>query len=211
MEDSTALTSKVIQNFKSSYGACPNLCYLLWLDAESTLEVLRCAFIAESLVKSNNSMKKCAEFNVEDNADAPKNEDDKNILLQRIVNLLIIILNVESNEIRSFQVDENGIIESWPLKKDVDHIIEFIASFIASKRVTVSGNVLKYILEYLTSDLPLSVDPSPRNEASQREKQVLSLLKVVPQMDWDSSSVLDQCLKAQFFQVLTLLGISFDF
>ncbi|CAA6655878.1 unnamed protein product [Spirodela intermedia] len=195
LEDSTALTSKVIQNFKSSYGACPYLCYLLWLDTESALEVLRCAFIEESLVKSNNSMEKCTEFNVEDNADAPKNAEDKNTLLQNIVNLLIIILNVGSNETRSFQVDENGIIESWPLKKDVDHVIEFIAHFIASKRVTVSGNVLKYILEYLTSDLP----------SSQREKQVLSLLKVVPQMDWDSSSVLDQCLKAQFFQACGLI------
>ena len=189
LEESTGSTSKV-QNFKACYETCPNLCYFLWLDTESSLEVLRCSFA-----------EKHSNLNIEDQLDISKDANDINLLLQKIVDFLVLILKLNSDEMKTFQVDKNEITESWPVKRDVDHIIEFIACFTAAKRVTISGSVLRYILEYLTLDVNLKAEHSSRTQASEIEKNVISLLKIKSHVDWDTSILLDQCLKAQFFQV----------
>ncbi|XP_078448390.1 transducin family protein / WD-40 repeat family protein isoform X2 [Wolffia australiana] len=204
LEDSTALTSNVVLNFKSFYGTCPNLCHLLWLDTESTLEVIRYAFPGPS-INLDSSASQCSELNSEEDINTSTLVGDNAFLLQNILNFLILILDVESVEKRSFKVDENGVVESWPLEKDLIHVIEFIVWSTASKQVTVGGNVLKYILEFLTADVTLSTWQTDTSERFELEKKVLSLLNNTAGTDWDNSVVLDQCLKAQFFQACGLI------
>jgi AMMECR1 domain-containing protein len=70
------------------------------------------------------------------------------------------------------------------------------------ERADVSKSVLSQILEYLTSQNTFSPSVATHHIISKRrEKQVLALLEVVPETDWNDSHVLDLCEKAQFYQV----------
>ncbi|KAL4620189.1 hypothetical protein ACB092_06G135400 [Castanea dentata] len=103
---------------------------------------------------------------------------------------------------RSDSEDVSGLVEQWPSKKDIGHMFEFIACYVACERANVSKSVLSQILEYLTSqnNFPTSVS-SHHITSTRREKQVLALLEVVPEIDWNASYVLGLCEKAQFYQV----------
>ncbi|KAJ0479069.1 putative transcription factor WD40-like family [Helianthus annuus] len=163
LEDSDApsLTSlSAIKSYK-------NLYHLLELDTEATLDVLRCAFINESVVEKDSTS---------------QNQD----LTQKTVDVLVLVL--ETN--KSIQPDTN-----WPSKDDIGHMLEFISHFVSCGEAKVSNEYLGQIFEYLILDASI-----PAN-AKIREKEVLALLKVVPQTDWDDRHLLDMCEKAHFYQV----------
>lgn len=203
LEDSKTLTSQVLKSFKSTCGSCPNLCYFLWLDTEATLEVLKCAFIGDH-IKSNNSLHSLAGNNVE-----TENENDLEIinnlhvLVQKTTDTLISVLDLDSDVIRSFVVDGN--LEVWPPKPDLVHLLEFIAFLVSSRGATISGRVLKHILEYLTSQELETCSPDQKTDTYNREKQVLTLLKVVPRTDWSVSYMLHHCAEAQFYKACGLI------
>ncbi|KAF3945609.1 hypothetical protein CMV_028031, partial [Castanea mollissima] len=98
--------------------------------------------------------------------------------------------------------DVSGLIKEWPSKKDIGHMFEFIPYYVACKRANVSRSVMSQILEYLTSqnNFPTSVS-SHHITSTRREKQVLALLEVMPEIDWNASSILGLSEKAQFYQV----------
>ncbi|XP_077245678.1 transducin family protein / WD-40 repeat family protein [Tasmannia lanceolata] len=201
LEDSTALNSQVVINSKSSTRACPNICYLLWLDTEATLEVLRCAFLEEETPKSDHSLHVIVDASSYENKENDsKNFENQNLMVQNIIDTLVHILDMEISEVVK---DGTGSPAVWPSKKDIGHLLEFIACFVACKSATISRSVLNHILECLISDSDLS--PSQKIETAQREKQVLALLKVVPETDWDTSDMLNLCEKAQFYQVCGLI------
>nr|POE52599.1 isoform 3 of vacuolar protein sorting-associated protein 8 like [Quercus suber] len=200
LEHSDAPNSKAVSSL-SSGGAYLNLYHLLQLDTEATLDVLRCAFVEDEIPKPKLSLHDSADKNME-----PKIENDngcQNILVQDTVNSLICILNRDISQTeRSDSEDVSGLVEEWPSKKDIGHMFEFIAYYVACERANVSRSVLSQILEYLTSqnNFPTSVS-SHHITSTGREKQVLALLEVVPEIDWNASSVLGLCEKAQFYQV----------
>ncbi|XP_058105006.1 uncharacterized protein LOC131248648 isoform X2 [Magnolia sinica] len=205
LENSNAQGSQAVTRFKSSAGACPNICYLLWLDTEATLDVLRCAFLDVEPLKSGHPADDSVDANIKENNEPDlSNAENQNLMVQNTVNTLIHILEMEIPEVDKFTgMDDNGSQEAWPSKKDIGHLLEFIACFVACKGATISKTVLNHILVYLTSEIDLSSTvSSPKTETAQRkEKQVLALLKVVPETDWDSSYLLDLCEKVQFYQV----------
>nr|XP_023896614.1 vacuolar protein sorting-associated protein 8 homolog isoform X1 [Quercus suber]XP_023896615.1 vacuolar protein sorting-associated protein 8 homolog isoform X2 [Quercus suber] len=200
LEHSDAPNSKAVSSL-SSGGAYLNLYHLLQLDTEATLDVLRCAFVEDEIPKPKLSSHDSADENTE-----PKIKNDngcQNILVQDTVNSLIFILNRDISQTEmSDSEDVSGLVEEWPSKKDIGHMFEFIAYYVACERANVSRSVLSQILEYLTSqnNFPTSVS-SHHITSTRREKQVLALLEVVPETDWNASYVLGLCEKAQFYQV----------
>lgn len=204
LEDSKSLTSPVFKSFKASCGIYPNLCYLLWLDTEATLEVIRCAFLEEGCTQIVDSV----HYKVESNAEDGKDEDFhllkvQNAMVQSIANTLIDILDLKSEVIKSFVIE--GSAEVWPSKEDLGQILQFIAFLVSYKQATISGEVLKHILRHLTSQDKTSGNPNMKYEVSRPEKQVLTLLKVAPQVDWNSDDVMHQCVDAHFYQVICML------
>ncbi|KAL2893408.1 Vacuolar protein sorting-associated protein 8-like protein [Bienertia sinuspersici] len=128
---------------------------------------------------------------------------NQNLLIRKLLMLWVIVLDIGiSQSVRSAGSDDTGVV-LWPSKKDIGQLIEFIASYVASKRATVSKSVLSQMLEHLTSENYLEVNEWEQNCESKkkREKKVLALLDVVPQTEWNTSYVLHLCEKAQFHQV----------
>ena len=189
------LTSEVFKGFSSSSGKCPNICYLLWMDTEATLEVVKCAFAQE------NFQPTCTP-----DASVSKDEDDtniertdsQNVLLQSVVDTIIHIVGLENEAIHSVVVGtaESEESELWPSVNDFGHIIEFVSFFVSHKMANASQRVLKHILKYLTSSTT-----SYDDKKMPPQKEVLQLFNVVPQTDWNSDYVLNLCLDAHFHQV----------
>lgn len=157
LEDSNTLNSQAVTRFRSSSGAFPNLCYLLWLDTEASLEVLKCAFLEEEKLNSNDSVNGQLDASMEENDKHDiVNPESENLMVQNTVNTLVHILDMDTSEVAgSSGMDDNESLEMWPSRKDTGHILEFIAFFVAKGNATVANSILNRILEYLT-DIGLS-------------------------------------------------------
>lgn len=183
-----------------------NLYLLLKIDTEATLDVLRCAFLEDEISNACSSSLDSANKLI---AEAKKENDNvtetQNALVQNTVDALIQIidLNIVPSDTTSSSGDD-GLIKEWP-SKDIGYLFEFIAYYVALQRAKISKGVLCQILEYLTSDSHFSTNVSVHGSTPKnREKQVLALLEVLPQSDWDASFVLDLCERAKYHQVGTL-------
>lgn len=207
LEESNVLNLQVEKSFRLSSGSCSNLCHLLWLDTEATLEVLRYAFTDVISQKKLHPLNGCA--NIESDESDPKELVDLQMVLQDTVNALIKILDVEISEaISSSGTVPDELLEVWPSNKDIGNIYEFISFFISCKAVAVPNGMLKQILEYLTSELDSSFCIGSESEiARKQEKEVLALLEVTPQDAWDSNHLLERCKRTQFHQVLYMICI----
>ena len=186
----------------NSTGGYLNIHYLLELDTEATLDVLRIAFgdygnfkpeisLPDSSAEANNSAK-------EDSS-----TENQDMMVQKTVDALVLILDINiSQSTRSAGNDDTGL-QVWPSKKDIGHLIEFIASYVASRKANVSKSVLSQILEYLISDQCfLPNDSEEKSESKKRrEKKLLALLDAVPHTEWNPSYVLHLCEEVQFYQV----------
>ncbi|KAF9600812.1 hypothetical protein IFM89_012551 [Coptis chinensis] len=197
LEDSDEMKSEVAASLKSRTGVCPNLFYLLHLDTESTLEVLKFAFLEEDSVSGH----RLTDANLEDDNESGNNIEDFNLMVQNTVNTLITLLDTGlSGDDGTSDTSELEFKEIWSSKKDIGHLLEFIAYFVAHEKATITKKMLNLILKYLTSENSLfssqKIDSSKR-----REKQMLTLLRVVPETDWNSSYVLHLCEKVHFYQV----------
>ncbi|KAL8138324.1 hypothetical protein V2J09_004325, partial [Rumex salicifolius] len=202
LQDSGVLKSRPIASIVST-GSYINLYYLLELDTEATLEVLKHPFVeyqklGDSTEGSSDSIIVPHEVS---------KVTDYSHLLQKTVDSLVHILHIDiSRAVRSAGNDDTGP-GIWPSRKDIGHVIEFIATFVACKRAIVSKSVLSQILEYLISENNVSPkEPVVRNKsAKKRENQVLALLDAVPETDWNDSYVLHLCENAEFYQVCGLI------
>ncbi|GMH22393.1 hypothetical protein Nepgr_024236 [Nepenthes gracilis] len=206
LEDSGVSKSRTVTSSIST-GAFLNLYYLLELDVEATLDVLRFAFVEHETLKIEESLDDSSESIVRTAKENGPIKESQNLLLQKTIDALVLILDIDiSHTVRSAGSDESVSV-GWPSKKDIGFLIEFIACYVASERATVSKSVLSQILEYLTSEN--SILPSGSNEKNEstkkRQKQVLALLDVVPETHWNASYVLHLCEKAQFYQVCGLI------
>ncbi|KAL3517335.1 hypothetical protein ACH5RR_024237 [Cinchona calisaya] len=202
LEDSSTPNSWAVTNLTSN-RQFPNLCHLLALDTEATLDVLRCAFVEEERPEFNYLCQESTNLNMEPTEVKDLGDESQN-LVQKLVDVLSLIF--EASYIRrggSASSDDGSSFETWPSKKDAGHILDFITYYVACERAKVSRNILSQILEYLTSEISLSPGVSRQNIETQkrREKQLLSLLEVVPNKDWDAPYLLHLCERCQFHQV----------
>ncbi|XAR49264.1 hypothetical protein NMG60_11032393 [Bertholletia excelsa] len=185
-----------------------NLYYLLDLDTEATLDVLRCAFVEDEIHKSDDHLHDSADGNVDTGKQNNLMVVSQNYLVQKTVEALIYVVDKEGFQTnKSTSSSDVVLTEVWPSKKDTGHMFEFIAYYVSCKKANVSKGVLAQILEYFTSEIniPTSVLGPNNGTSGKREKQVLALLEVVPETDWDLSHVLLLCEGAQFYQVCGLI------
>lgn len=204
LEDSNTLSSQAVASL-SSARAVPNLYHLLELDSKATLDILRCAFVEDQITKPDASLHDSTDANIEAGKEINFMDEVQNLLIQNTVNALIHILDISQKEGSSGSSDV-GSLDIWPSRKDMGNIFEFVAHYVACKRASVSKTVLSQILEYLTSEnnLPQHSSNESLSVLKRREKQVLALLEVVPEQDWDVSYVLHLCEKAKFHQVFVI-------
>jgi len=195
LEESKSLTSEVFKGFSASCGKCPNICYLLWMDTEATLEVLKCAFAQDSIEPRDE---------LSGTVNAPSSEDEdgiiagnpgsQNNMVQNVLDAIIDIVGLENEMIQSV-VMGTADSEFWPSEKEFGYLIEFVSFFVSHKRAIASKRVVMHILTYLTS----SYDDT--RARTQKEKEVLQLFNAVPRNDWNSDFVLNLCSDAHFHQV----------
>ncbi|KAK4743512.1 hypothetical protein SAY87_001513 [Trapa incisa] len=191
LEDSEAPTSL-------GYTPYLNMYHLLELDTEATLEVLRCAFVEDETQTVVGSPFDSANPTMETESDSVMGSFE---LIQKMVNALVSVLSKDTSQIYEHGVIDNKEPDQWPTTNDMGCILEFIAYFISQKRAKVPKIVVTQILEHLTSKNLVSTE-IPENKLEmmkRRERQVLSLLEMLPESDWDAAHVLNICEKAQFF------------
>ncbi|GKU87858.1 hypothetical protein SLEP1_g2191 [Rubroshorea leprosula] len=206
LQVSDGQNSKPVSN-SSFGGAFLNLYHLLELDTEATLDVLRCAFIEDKTPKPDSSFLESADANVEAKRENDLRTESQDMLIQSTVDALVCVLNknVTSTD-GAASIDKTESIKAWPSYKDMGYMFEFIAFYVACERANVSRNVLHQILEYLTSENTGPESSASTNASSKRrEKQLLALLEVVPETDWNPSHVLQLCENACFYQVCGLI------
>ncbi|KAK6114972.1 hypothetical protein DH2020_007241 [Rehmannia glutinosa] len=173
-----------------------NVLHLLELDTEATLEVLRCGFTEVEHSKPTLSSQESTNLNM-DSAESQN-------LVQKVVEILSDILDASYFQVGSpICSDDVDMVEVWPSMKDVDHMYEFIAYCVTFEEANASRDILSQIFKYLTSEVN-KLDTASENTIEilkRREKQLLSLLQVVPETRWDASYVLHLSEKAEFHQV----------
>lgn len=185
-------------------GAYLNLYYLLELDTEATLDVLKCAFIEDKSPKPDSSFSESGNANVEARKENDLMAESDTILVQKTVDALVHVLDKNVSRTDGLPSnDDTESIDAWPSKKDMGYLFEFIAYYVACGRAKISKIVLNQILEYLTleNNIPQSVSTISTETSKRREMQLLALLEVVPESDWDQSYVLQLCENAHFCQV----------
>ncbi|KAK1559936.1 hypothetical protein Q3G72_020158 [Acer saccharum] len=203
LEESDAPNSQVASSLLSGRSYL-NLYHLLGLDTDATLDVLRCAFVEDATSKSELTLLDSADPNLEAIKENILMAECENMLVQNTINALVHILDEDRSETDGpVNNNDSGSVEVWPSKKDIGHLFEFIAYYVACGRANVSKSVLSRILEYLTSEknVPQSIPVHSNETFKRREKQLLALLEVVPETDWNASDVLHLCENAHFHQV----------
>lgn len=189
LEDSNAPSSWGLTSL-SSTESYKNVYHLLELDSEATLDVLRCAFLNE-MPKSDYLLHESA---VEKDFTS-QNQD----LIQKTVDALALVLETST----SISIQTTQLNTVWPSKDDIGHMLEFISHFVSCGEAIISSELLGQIFEYLTSEanIPANVKRKSVDSLKIREKEVLLLLEVVPETEWDDRYLLDMCEKAHFYQV----------
>lgn len=208
LEDSRAIRSRTASNSVSKQPYL-NLYLLLELDTEATLDVLRCALMDDKISNSSSSSLDSADKPIEEENKENNNvTETENIFVQNTVDALIQItdMNVAPSDTTSSSGDD-GSTKEWP-SKDKGCLFEFIAYYVARQRAKVSKGMLCRILEHLTLDNQFLANVSSHSSTPKnREKQVLALLEVVPESDWDVPFLLDLCERAKYHQVGTLSNL----
>lgn len=210
LENSDTVDTGSILNESSEVGFL-NLYYLLELDTGATLDVLACAFVDGEILKTDSPPDGSVDVSTLVEEENNSISGRKNFLIQNVVDALVHVLDKTICQTDgSPGGDGITLVEDWPSKKDLIHLFDFVSNYVAYGKATASKDVVGQILEHLisNSDIPemengyLPKFPANSVHSRKREKQVLSLLEVVPETHWNPSSVLRMCEKAQFFQVL---------
>lgn len=213
LENSDTGDTRSISNKSSEVGYL-NLYHLLELDTGATLDVLRCAFVEGEIVKADSSLDGSVDASMQVQKEKNSTSGRKNFLVQNVVDALVHILDKAISQTYGSPGGDNiTLVEDWPSKKDLFHLFDFVANYVACGKATASKDVVGQILEHLisNSDIPeMEIDfvhsvTANSVHSRKREKQVLSLLEVIPETHWNPSSVLRMCEKAQFFQVCGLI------
>ncbi|XWS31977.1 hypothetical protein CRYUN_Cryun23aG0121100 [Craigia yunnanensis] len=189
-------------------GAYLNLYYLLELDTEATLDVLKCAFIEDKSPKPHSSFSESGDANVEAKKEKDLMAESEIMLVQNTINALVHVLDKTVSRTDGLASnDDTEFIEGWPSKKDMGYLFEFIAYYVACGKAKISKSVLNQILEYLTleNNSLQSVSTIRTETSKRRKKQLLEVLEVVLEIDWDQSYVLQLCENARFYQVCGLI------
>ncbi|KAG0474550.1 hypothetical protein HPP92_014236 [Vanilla planifolia] len=147
----------------------------------ATLDVLKCAFKDMEPIDDQSVNDQAVVLLSRENHHELENYKPSKRWYKEQQMYFISILDLESDLVNPSEIFDNT--DTWPSERDINLLLEFIAYLVANKRAQVSATVLKHILKYLTSS---KLAPEYlENKASQKEKQVLSVLKAVSQEIWN--------------------------
>ncbi|XP_047318127.1 vacuolar protein sorting-associated protein 8 homolog [Impatiens glandulifera] len=202
LEKSVAPSSTMVTS--SFTGVYRNMYHLLELDTEATLDVLRCAFVEEGIQELDHLSHGLANMNIDSNKEnhASWRQD---ALVQETVDAVIHILDMKN--LPKDEPTGSSELGIWPSVKDRSYMLEFVAYYVSCEKATISTRILSEILQSFTTEISISSGTQTKDvETSQKkEKQVLALLEVVPEADWNALYVLDLCEKAEFYQACGLI------
>ena len=201
LDQEGSIRGRSLTSFKAEEsGVYPRLWFLLHVDIQATLLVLRLAFPEHGPLGIGKQG--FAYLTSADDEDlvlsASEDVHDGVRYAQATVNALIEILK-SSDQITSDskEVDtHSGDSEvRWPSNEDVGCLLDFVAQFVASRHAVVSSSTFMRILEYVAS-------PTLEIEVSRaKEDLMVRLLGSVPDSNLDSSRALLLAQRNNFWQV----------
>jgi hypothetical protein len=178
----------------------PRLLYLLRLDTQATLVVLRFAFPEHGpLGIGKYGSAYLPDINNGDLVGVMSEDVDDGVrYVQAVVNALIEVLNAFKRDITDLSIiteKSEDIEHNWPSSEDVGSLLDFVAQFVASRHAVVQSSTFMRILEYLASS------SSGCKNTKVREDLMVTLLSTVPDSNMDASHILLLAQESKFWQV----------
>lgn len=192
---------KSLTSFKAEEsGLYPRLWFLLHVDIQATLLVLRLAFPEHGPLGIGKQG--FAYLTSADDEDfvlsASEDVHDGVRYVQATVNAFIEILKASHQFLSdAHEVDRNLEASEvhWPSKEDVGYLLDFVAQFVASRHAVVSSSTFMKILEYVAS-------PALRSDVARvKEDLMVRLLSAVPDSNLNLSRTLLLAQRNNFWQV----------
>ncbi|RAL47649.1 hypothetical protein DM860_011387 [Cuscuta australis] len=182
----------------------PNLLYLLRLDTQATLDTLRFAFVEDDPQLNHISGDST---NLYTNSAEVNGLSEGQNLVQEVIGVLANILDASLFQSSKPCSKDDGIsIDRWPSERERTHILDFIAYYVSCEKAKISRGTLSQIVEYLTSRTDSSISVSESKAVlKRRQKQLVSLLEILPEDEWDTPNLLHLCERVQFQQVCGLI------
>ncbi|XP_073396316.1 uncharacterized protein [Physcomitrium patens] len=205
LDQEGSIRGRPLTGFKSEeVKIYPRLWFLLQVDIQATLLVLRLAFPEHGPLGIGKQG--FAYLTSADDEDlvlsASEDIHDGVRYVQATVNALVEILNV-SHKVRAFpkgvdtDVKDSQMIR--PSNEGVGYLLDFVAQFVASRHAVVSSATFMMILEYL------ALPTHGRGDALANEDLMVRLLNAVPDSNLDPSRTLELAQTNNFWQVSGLL------
>ncbi|KAE8671209.1 vacuolar protein sorting-associated protein 8-like protein isoform X3 [Hibiscus syriacus] len=149
--------------------------FLLELDTEATLDVLKCAFTEEKSPELDSSFSESGDANVEAKKGKDLMADSETVLVQKTIDALVHVLDKNAPRTDGSASDDDiKSIEAWPSEKDKGYLFEFVACYVACGRAKIPKTVLNQILEYLTSENNSSQSVSTMSTESSKRREAIT-------------------------------------
>lgn len=201
LDQEGSIRGRSLTSFKAEEARVyPRLWFLLHVDIQATLLVLRLAFPEHGPLGIGKQG--FAYLTSADDEDlvlsASEDVHDGVRYVQATVNALIEISKA-SHKVTSDAKDVDTNSEDseihWPSKEDVGYLLDFVAQFVASRHAVVSSSTFMRILEYVAS-------PTLGSDVARvREDLMVRLLSAVPDSNLDLSRTLQLAQTNNFWQV----------
>lgn len=201
LDQEGSIRGRSLTSFKAEEARVyPRLWFLLHVDIQATLLVLRLAFPEHGPLGIGKQG--FAYLTSADDEDfvlsASEDVHDGVRYVQATVNALIEISKA-SHKVTSDAKDVDTNSEDseihWPSKEDVGYLLDFVAQFVASRHAVVSSSTFMRILEYVAS-------PTLGSDVARvREDLMVRLLGAVPDSNLDLSRTLQLAQTNNFWQV----------
>lgn len=192
-----SIRGRSLTSFKAEEATVyPRLWFLLHVDMQATLLVLRSAFPEHGplgIGKQGFAYLTSAD-DEELVLSASEDVHDGVRYVQATVNALIEI-SKKSHKVTSDSEEAEDSDLHWPSEEDVGHLLDFVAQFVASRHAVVSSSTFMRILEYVASPTLVS------DVARAKEDLMVRLLSVVPDSNLDLSRALQLAQMNNFWQV----------
>lgn len=198
LDEEGSIRGRSLTSFKAKEARVyPRLWFLLHVDIQATLLVLRLAFPEHGplgIGKQGFAYLTSAD-DEELVLSASEDVHDGVRYVQATVNALIEI-SKKSHKVTSDSEEVDGESDlHWPSEEDVEHLLDFVAQYVASRHAVVSSSTFMSILEYVATPTLVS------DVARAKEDLMVRLLSVVPDSNLDLSRTLQLAQMNNFWQV----------
>lgn len=204
LDQEGSIRGRSLTSFKAEEARVyPRLWFLLHVDIQATLLVLRLAFPEHGPLGIGKQG--FAYLTSADDEDlvlsASEDVHDGVRYVQATVNALIEIskashkVTSDSKEVDTDSEDSEDSEIHWPSKEDIGYLLDFVAQFVASRHAVVSSSTFMRILECVAS-------PTLGGDVARaKEDLMVRLLSAVPDSNLNLSRTLQLAQTNNFWQV----------